>query len=148
MKKSILVVALIVTTGLTSLHANVEVNQHFKESFSKDFVNAQDVTWEQVGHYLKATFTLYNQALIAYYNSEDGDLFAVSRNILSDRLPFILLTSLRKQYTKYWFSNLFEMISDGQTCYYATMESPDETVILKSIGIEDWSEYKRTKTSN
>jgi hypothetical protein len=70
---------------------------------------------------------------------------AVVRNILSDQLPIGLLTSFKSNYGKYWVSSLFEMSSDGQTSYYATLENSCETLVLKSNGFNEWAVYQKEK---
>jgi hypothetical protein len=120
------------------------VNQLAVKSFRKDFTGASNIIWEQRDTYTKATFSLQGQVLFAYYNS-NGDLQAVVRNITSDQLPITLLSSLRKDYGNSWISDLFEIVSDGQTSYYVTLEDSDKKIVLKSQGTEFWSEFKKEK---
>ena len=58
MKKTILALAVMLTTGLTSAFANKgeEINQRAISSFSKDFLSAKNVSWQQQKDYAKATF--------------------------------------------------------------------------------------------
>ncbi len=95
-------------------------------------------------NFLKATFSLNGQILTAYYFS-NGDLQAVVRNITSDQLPINLLTSLRKDYSEYWITDLFEMSSDGKTTYYVTIENSDKKIVLKSDDLSSWEIYSKEK---
>jgi hypothetical protein len=146
MKNTILTVAVMLTIGLTGAFANVseEINQRAVASFSKDFVSASNVTWEQQKNYAKATFKLNNRIMFAYYNA-DGELMAVIRNILSDQLPIRLMTEVKNKYNDYWVSDLFEIATPDQTGYYVTIENGDEKVILKADGYGHWTVYKREK---
>jgi hypothetical protein len=145
MKKTILALA-VMLTGLTSAFANKgdEVNQSAIVSFKKDFLSAKNVSWQQQKDYAKATFSLNNHVMFAYYN-EQGELLAVVRNVLSDQLPIRLLTAVKNDYSKFWISELFEMATENQTTYYVTIENGDEKVILKSEGLDQWSVYKKEK---
>jgi hypothetical protein len=147
MKKTILAMAVMLVTGLTSAFANKsnDVNKLAVASFYRDFATAKNVIWEQQKDFVKVTFTMNDQTLYAYYNNADGQMVAVTRNILSDQLPIGLLTSFKNNFNGYWVSDLFEMSSDGQTAYYATLESGNETLVLKSNGFNEWTVYQKEK---
>jgi len=142
MKKTILALAVMLTTVLTSAFANKseEINQRALASFGKDFVSAKNASWQQSADYAKVTFNLNNHVLFAYYN-QDGELLAVVRNILTDQLPVNLLTTMKKKYKSYWVSELFEVATGEQTNYYVTLESGDEKIVLKSEGTDEWKLY-------
>lgn len=146
MKKIIAIISVILIAGFTRANAGSlnDISQLATASFNQDFASAKNISWQQQKDFAKVTFTLNEQVMYAYYNNNNGELIAVARNILSDQLPINLMTSFRKEYSNHWITNLFEMASDNQTSYYATVESSDETLILKSDG-NDWTLYKREK---
>ncbi len=146
MKRLIFATALMLSVGLNSsfAHTNDNVNDQITASFHKDFINAKEVKWQKQSNYVKATFTMYGQVMFAYYN-ESGELIGVIRNILSDKLPISLMAELKKNYNDRWISDLFEMALEGQSTYYVTLQTADETLVLKSNGSNGWSVYKRTK---
>src|SRR5688500_5070553 len=146
MKKRILTLALLLSLSISSIFANtVEgVSQKVMNSFKAEFSNARDVRWESGKDFVKATFTLHEQIMFAYY-SVDGEQIAVSRNIISSQLPLNLLTDLKKNYTGFWISDLFEMASKGDTSYYMTVENGDYSIVLKSNGSSGWEVYKKDK---
>ena len=148
MKKRILTLALVVVTAMSSVFANnvEEVSAKAQNAFKKEFVNATDVRWESVKDFSKAIFRQNGQVMFAYY-SHDGERIALSRNLLSSQLPISLSASLKNDYNKYWITDLFEMAADDQTSYYATIESADHKIILKSNGIYGWQVFKKTKKS-
>ncbi|HEY8971589.1 MAG TPA: hypothetical protein VIM64_20945 [Puia sp.] len=147
MKKSILSIAAVLLMGLSVFAAKNDerdINQSIVKSFHKEFINAKNIKWEQKTGYVKVEFTLNDQVLFAYYDNE-GKLTAIVRNIVSDQLPISLLTSLKKEYTGYWISELFELASDDQTTYYVTLENADKKIVLRSSGLDDWDVYSKTR---
>lgn len=146
MKKSILTISIMLTVALTTAFArdNEGVSQKTKESFNSSFNTASSVNWQQEKDFVKATFTLNNQVLSAFYDN-DGNLLAITRNILSDQLPINLLTDLKKNYNNLWITDLFELAAEGQTSYYVTLENADEIIVLKSSDFNSWHIYKRSK---
>lgn len=146
MKKRILTLALLLSLTLSSIFANtVEgVNQKVMNSFKSEFSDARDVKWETGKDFVKATFTMHEQVMFAYY-SIDGEQIAVSRNIVSSQLPLNLLSDLKKNYTGFWISDLFEMATKGDTAYYMTVENGDYSIVLKSNGSSGWEIYKRDR---
>ena len=145
MKRTIITLALSLILGTASFANNEEtINAKAEQSFKKEFAQAKDVSWQKAGDMVKATFTLNERVLFAYY-SESGDLIAITRNITTDQLPISLQTSLRKSFSGYWVSDLFEMVSGGQTNYYITVENADQKVVLKSEDFGNWSTYRKER---
>ena len=145
MKRTIFALALSLVLGTASFANNDEsINEKAAQSFKKEFAQAKDVSWQKTGDMIRATFTLNERVLFAYYN-QSGDLMAITRNITTDQLPIALQTLLRKNYPEYWVSDLFEMVSGGQTSYYITVENADHKVVLKSEDFGSWSTYRKEK---
>ena len=142
MKKRILIFALLLT-GISYSYADTTngITKKTVASLNKDFANAQNVQWEQRHNYAIATFSLNNDVMFAYYGN-DGELIAVARNILSDKLPISQMVSLKKYYSKYWISSLFEVNIGSDTYYYATIENADQKLVLKSTD-NGWDEYSK-----
>jgi len=146
MKKIVLIMSVVLMAGFSQAFADKgkDVNEQAAASFTKDFVAAKNASWEQHKKYAKVTFNLNGRIMFAYYSNESGHLMAVARNILSDQLPITLMTSMKNDYQGFWITDLFEMASDGQTNYYATLHNGSETVVLKSTG-SDWNVYKTSE---
>jgi hypothetical protein len=145
MKNKIIIGVFVFITGISTAFANgkEEVNQNIIRSFQKEFAGAQDVQWITTKEYVKATFTLNEQVVYAYYG-QDGHLLGVTRNIVSGQLPINLLTEVKKNYHNYWITDLFEIAADGNM-YYITLESSDYKVVLKSNGTNGWEVFKKEK---
>jgi hypothetical protein len=144
MKKIILAWAVLLITGLTSAFANKseDINQQALASFKHDFATAKDVNWQEQKDFIKATFSLNDQIMYAFYNRQ-GELLGVMRHVISSQLPLNLLMDLKKNYlSDHWISDVIEMNVDGQTKYYVSLENGDRTVVLKADGDGEWREHK------
>jgi hypothetical protein len=146
MKKIILTWAVMLTIGLATAFAGAKdgISENAIAAFKNDFAAAKNVSWAQGRNYLKASFSLNNKVMYAFYNYH-GDLVAVVHHILSTDLPQDLSEQLKKDYGNFWISDLFELSSDEQHVYYVTLENGDGSVALKSDGKSGWSLYKRIK---
>lgn len=111
-------------------------------SFSKTFTTATEVDWSVINNMYKAQFTLNGQVVTAFYEA-NGTMVAVTRNMTSNQLPVTLQVELKKDYENFWITGLFELSDESGTDYYVTLESADETVILKSVSDNSWSRYKK-----
>ncbi|MDR3715558.1 MAG: hypothetical protein P4L51_22335 [Puia sp.] len=145
MKKMIVAAAMLLMAGMTSAYAEKGGggNEAAVKSLNKDFASAKNVQWEQSKDYLKASFTINNQVLFAFYNS-NGELQSVMRNIVSEQLPLSLLRNLKSGYGDYWITDLYEIAADGHTSYYVTLENPDTKLVLKSNSEYNWTESAKT----
>ena len=120
-----------------------EVSGEIKASFHKEFRNAQIIGSEVRKNFTKLTFKMNDIVLFAFY-SDNGQLLAVTRNILSSQLPISLQLNLKKSYGNYWITELFEINGEGQNCYYVTLENADKKLTLRSTGDETWEVYEKS----
>jgi len=146
MKNKIIIGVFVLVTGISSAFANgnEEVSQRIINAFQKEFTGAQNVQWETGKEFVKATFTLNEQVVYAFYG-QDGHLLGITRNIVSGQLPINLLTDLKKNYNNYWITDLFEMAANSENVYYVTLENSDYKVILKSNGTNGWEVFKKER---
>ena len=149
MKKRILLLSIVLVsfTAFSFAADAPAVSKNVMSSFNKQFSNARDIKWESQADFVKAQFTMNEMVLFAYFN-KNGDLIAVTRFISPNQLPLELLSSLKKQHTGYWISDLFEIQSENGTSYYATLENADQIVVLKSEGISGWNTFQKEKKNN
>jgi hypothetical protein len=61
------------------------------------------------------------------------------RNILSDKLPAKLLTTIKKSYKDYWITALYKEVANGKVSYHITVENADKIVTLSANHITNWS---------
>ena|SRR5450631_3680093 len=64
---------------------------------------------------------------------------SVSRNILSDKLPAKLLTTIKKDYKSYWITGLYKEDASGKISYHITIENADQIVTLTANRATNWS---------
>ena len=146
MKKRILILALVLV-GMSSFSFAADipgVNNQVQTRFNREFVNAKDVKWESHKKFIKVSFQLNDMVLFAYY-LPNGDQLAVTRFISPNQLPIRLLTTLKKDHSGYWISDLFELSDNDGTEYYITIENDSQTKVLKSSADGEWSTYSIVK---
>jgi len=130
---------------VTTSNATDIVSPRALKSFATTFSTATEASWTVTENYYRVEFLLNGQTLNAFYN-EDGKLIGVSRNISSLQLPIILQTELKKDFPKYWITDLFEMSTDNGAEYYITIEDADTKTVLKSSSTSSsWMLYKKLK---
>ena len=141
MKKLILTLAVALST-MCSFAGDVTVSSRVLDAFKSDFSSAKEITWTATNDYYKASFVFNDQHVAAFYNL-DGELIGMTRNISSLDLPLSLQTNLKKSYSNYWITDLFEVSNHDGTSYYITLENADGQVILKSAGGEQWKTFQK-----
>lgn len=145
MKKMFLALAMVVTLGVATSFANGEnVSEYVLNAFKNDFNGAKDVNWTTSVSFYKADFTFNGQKIFAFYTL-DGELLGAARYISSLQLPLNLLTELKKNYSSYWISDLFEVSNSEGTRYFITLEKNDGFVTLQSTNGNDWSTFSKKK---
>jgi hypothetical protein len=143
-KKIAVMMAMLLTLSASYSFAATpdSVNKDVRGSFKKDFHNAQIISTEVRANFTKLTFKMDEMVMFAYY-SGNGELLAVTRNIVSSQLPVNLQMSLKNNYKGYWITELFEFSGENESCYYISIESADSKVALRSNG-DTWEVYSAT----
>ncbi len=112
-------------------------------NFKTDFKKASDVSWNTTADYTKATFTLDNERMEAFYN-EKGEKVATSRAISLEELPVNAKRAFAKKFEGYTVKEAIELESNDETAYYISAQNEKESVILK-VSNSGLSTYQRTK---
>jgi hypothetical protein len=148
-KKFALMTALFLTIGIGSSFAAAthDGNDIVIASFHKEFRTADVMQVENKKDYTKLTFRMDGVVMFAYY-SEDGDLMAVVRNILSTQLPIRLLMDLKENHGDCWITDLFEVDRNGQSVYYVSLENSDMKITLRSANSANWETYTKENKEN
>lgn len=145
MKKIIITLAVALST-LCSFAGEVKVNSRVLDAFKSEFASAKEVTWTAGNNFYKAAFVYNEQYVFAFYSTA-GELLGMTRYISSLDLPMSLQNGLKKGYSNYWISDLFEVSNNDGTAYYITLEDADSKIVLKSDGVATWSVYQKTTKS-
>jgi CRISPR/Cas system-associated exonuclease Cas4 (RecB family) len=142
MKKIIMTLAIALST-VAAFAGEENVSPKVLDAFKNEFNTAKEVEWTAGADYYKAAFTYNDKPVFAFYNM-DGELLGLTRYISPVDLPLSLQTSLKKQYSSYWISDLFEVAKNGGTNYYMTLENGNSKIVVKASGDSDWASYKKT----
>jgi hypothetical protein len=145
MKKMIMTLAIAVST-LSAFAGEENVDPKVLNAFKAEFKTAKQVEWTAGNNYYRATFTYNDKHVFAFYNSE-GELLGLTRYISLADLPLMLQGNLKKKYSDYWISDLFEVAKNEGTTYYITLENADTKIVLKASDGNDWNMYQRIKKS-
>jgi mRNA deadenylase 3'-5' endonuclease subunit Ccr4 len=140
---SLVLFAMIIFSTTFAGNTNPKIVQSVLTAFKQEFVNAQEVSWQKINDYYKATFQLNGQYQFAFFTRE-GEIMGVARNLSSTELPILLKSSLY-DHTSFWISELFKYTTGGETTYYATLENSDHQVTFQSTGSTSWAVYKITE---
>jgi CRISPR/Cas system-associated exonuclease Cas4 (RecB family) len=143
MKKMMLTLAIAVST-LSAFAVEEKVSTRVLNAFKSEFNTAKEVEWTASNSYYMAKFNYNDKYVFAYYNI-DGILLGLSHYMSPAELPMILQTSLKKNYSNYWISDLFEVAKNGITEYYITLENADRQIILQSSGGDEWESYRKVR---
>jgi hypothetical protein len=141
MKKIILSLAIVLTLFSTAFANHpVRVTEQAAAAFHKDFHKASDVKWAVKDDYVVAKFILDEQTLFAYYDFQ-GNLIGLVHHILTSSLPASLQKDIKKRYSNYWVSELFQVTSEEGVYYYIQLKNADETIVLSNEGTYGWHRY-------
>ena len=143
MKKIMMTLAIALST-VCAFAGEEKVAPRVLDAFNNEFSTAKEVEWTVASDYYMATFTYNGGHVFAYYNT-DGNLLGLTRYITPDLLSMNLQNSLKKNYSDFWVSDLFEVAKNGGTDYYITLENADRKVVLHSASGKDWEFFKKVK---
>lgn len=121
--------------------ANPEVTPRVLEAFRSTYVHAKEVHWSEIDNGFKASFKSEGKYITAYYTF-DGSWIGTTRNIAASELSPKLRGNLRKELKHAWISDLYVLNTDDGNVYFATVESADAKVVLKSNNGRKWDHYK------
>ena len=141
--KSIILAGALMLATLTSntFAADAKVSPVVLEAFKTSFTNVSEAQWSMVNHIYQAEFILNGEKLIAFFKG-DGTLVATSHYITIENLPYALQRSLIRRTISGSIIEIFEVQSDDQVDYYATVKQGEGQVILKSFA-SNWNVYKK-----
>ena len=148
--KKLITLILILSVATVNMQAayNLPVSENIKKSFSREFTNANQVTWSwlsETGIY-KAAFTFNGKEVNAYFD-RDGEIIGTSRYISKQQMPLIVAQELEKQYKDYVVRTIIEHSAKDQTNYYITIEGSNAAAMIKATPSGSLSRFKKIKKS-
>ena len=147
MKKIILSIVIGLAVFSTAFAKPDSVNDRAVAAFQKDFRKASDVSWASTNNYVMATFIMDNETQFAYYDYQ-GNLIGVVHHILTSNLPADLSSEIKKRYSNYWVSELFQITTEEGVSFYIRLKNADETIALTTEGGNGWQRFALPKNTN
>lgn len=146
MKKAFLALSIFLTIGFTTALAYNEkkVDPKVLSAFQKEFSLAENVKWEIKDGLSQVRFSLFDQSLVAWYNSE-AELLSTVRNISYKQLPLSVIKSLEEKYGEADFTSMLEVTRAHETNYIIQVEAKEKKLLLKSNAEGNLSVVKKIK---
>ncbi len=145
MKKFLIIMSLALS-AMSVQARDPEVTPEVLGAFQKEFAAAREISWTVHTEYIQASFVYNDRYLTAYYNST-GELLGLTRFLSPADLPLSLQADLKKNYSEFWITDLFEVASQEGTAYYISVENADSRLILKATDSRKWYHYKKFRKS-
>lgn len=144
--KKLFIAALIVIAAGSSVFAMdaTKVNYKVKKNFDIQFTGAENVTWSTRENFVKASFTLLDENVDAFFDT-DGELVGVSRKVSLKALPLSAIQQIKKDYASYKITDSIEFDQNGDKSYYLSLEDGNKKQILEVSLYGNVSVYKGTK---
>ncbi len=130
--KKLFISGLLALTLITSAFAS-PVSTRAMDHFSRSFANAKSVSWKTTNGYAKASFTLNNEKVDAFYDNY-GEMIGISKVMAFDKLPKAALETLTTKYTypAYQLKDCIEFTNaDNEKNYYVSFETQTGSIFLE-----------------
>ena len=157
MKKMFVAVVLLVSSFYTTVQAGSgdkpvkvaksdNVSRYVKESFNKQFPQAQYAVWQLMsGHDLYLVrFVNNNEGIVAYVDQQ-GSIVATARTTSVDKLPFPVKQVLDTKYPNADVKETLELVLEGELNYVIKLENSKARFTLKVTGNGDSREVTKEK---
>jgi hypothetical protein len=119
MKK--LIYLAIVFAGFSASAANPpEINEKVLKAFKETFIDAENVTWQEMDNSYRANFKLSEIQVRAMYDDE-GNLLETIRYYGEKNLPANILAKIKKNYAGKEVFGVTEISSNEEVSYYVTL---------------------------
>ena len=147
--KKIILSAAIMLALFSAAFANYgsDITDRATASFHKDFIRVSEMRSDIINNHVRVTFKENNETRYAYYDFQ-GNLIGVVQHILTSALPEDLQKDIRKHYSNYWVTELFQVTTEEGVYYYIQLTNAEETVVLNSEGNYGWQRYMLKKAAN
>jgi hypothetical protein len=147
--KKIFLSAAVMLTLFSAAFANYpdKVTDRASASFHKDFIKVATLHSEVINNHVRFTFQENNETRYAYYDFQ-GNLIGVVQHILTSSLPEDLQKEIRKHYSNFWVTELFQVTNENGVSYYIQLTNAEETVVLNSEDGFGWQRYMSKKSGN
>ncbi len=144
--KKLFIAALIAATFVTSAFAKDvnKISSAVLRQFNTEFKGASNVVWSSTRDYTKAAFTVNDQKMEAFFNS-NGDVIATTTTITADQLPAAAKRSFAKRFDGYDVKDIIRFEGADEDGYYISASNEKEAVIVKITDDNTVSTFQKTK---
>jgi hypothetical protein len=144
MKKTFVTLFTLLTIGITVSLADpiTNVDPKILSAFQKEFSFAKNARWEEEGNLTRVIFSLNDQGIVAWYNS-DAELVTTARNILYNQLPISVMRSLDKAYEGADVFGIVEISRNDETYYQMRVDKKGKKFLLKAGRFRKYNSVKK-----
>lgn len=144
MKKLLFAALLAVSVATSAFAEGTNVNISVLNNFKTEFKNAANISWVSKDDFAKATFTVNNVKMEAFYNLQ-GELIGTSKSINLNELPVNAKRAFAKKYAGYTVKEVIHFEQSDEAAYFLSAESETESIIFKVGHNEQLTTFKHTK---
>ena len=145
MKKTFVTLFAFLAIGITaSIASEPNIDPKILSAFEKEFSFAKNVKWQEKGPFIQVNFSLNDQGVVAWYNTE-AELVSTARNILYNQLPLSVIKSLENDYKNASLYSMLEINRDGETFYHIHAETKSKKLLLKATPFGNVTVVKKIK---
>lgn len=130
MKKLFISALLAATLATSAFAADGKVDYYVLTNFKVQFENASDVKWSAGKDYMKAAFSLNNERMEAFYNT-NGELIGTTKSADLNNLPIKAKRAFAKKMEGYTVKEAIRFEGIDESAYYISAENEKGSVILK-----------------
>ena len=136
MKKFLLLLSGLLVVGVITTIAQMDpvVDTRVKDSFKKEFPEAESAKWSTTNDYNRVDFVMKDYRLGAFF-SKQGDLLETRRDLNYNQLPLTVMKELEKNFPETAFSQIEEISNSSGTKYTLIAETSKK--IFKVIATPD-----------
>ena len=130
MKKVFMAAFMVVAIGSSAFALDVnKLSYKMKNIFEQEFYGAENVIWSIEEKYTKASFTMGEEKVQAFFTAE-GEMIGFSRYVTLNQLPLNAIQKIKKDYASYKVIESIEFNQDGEKSYYVSLQNGEKKQIL------------------
>lgn len=118
-------------------------------SFNSEFVKAKNVSWKVSKDFQKATFTLDDVEMSAFYNTR-GELIGVTQTVQYKELPAKAKKQIAEKYQGYIAKEVIKLETGAEnsfdaTVYFVDLKKDNSEVLVKVTPAADVDVFQKVK---
>lgn len=145
MKKLFIAALMVIALSANAFADNTNINTKVLNHFQTQFEGAANVHWKTGESFVKASFTLNDHKMEAFYDV-DGELIGTSYTVSKDKLPVRATKTISEKYAAYQVQETieFDNVRDGLS-YYVSLVSEQAKIVLQVSAQGEVSVFKKTR---